>query len=139
MRRLSSVALLAGLTLFSLSCNVSQNISETKQAITHFHEQMDSEQYTAIYRDADDLLRKKNTEKDLTAILAGIHRKLGAVQKSEFNGVNVNATTQGTFIGLIYKTHFAEGDGTETFRWHVADNKCKLVSYYVNSAALVLN
>jgi Protein of unknown function (DUF4019) len=132
------IAVLIWLSFLSLSCNMSERVAEGKQAVNQFHDRLNSEQYTAIYADTDQLFRKQSTEKNFTAVLSAVHKKLGVVKQSDEAAWRVNTTTHGTFVTLSYRTKFSEADATESFTWRVEAKERKLVSYNVSSSALVL-
>ena len=90
-------------------------------------------------RTAASALRKSVSEADLTKILGTIAARLGKVKSSKKSGWNINFQTSGTFVTLGFNTDFEKGAGTEQFVYHVSGNTAKLVSYNVNSPALLLN
>lgn len=119
------------------SCNVAERAGEATAAVRQFHERLNSEQYSSIYADADDTFRAKNSEQDFTALLAAVHRKLGVIKQTSSRGFTVNVNGKGTFFNLSYQTTFSDGTATEAFAWRAADGACKLVSYNINSNALI--
>ena len=68
-----------------------------------------------------------------------MHRKLGNAQNSSLTNVNVNATTNGTFITTLYQTSFAAGPASETFIWLKSNGDLKLYNYNIQSKALLLD
>jgi hypothetical protein len=116
---------------------MSERLAEGKKAVDRFRQRLNQEQYTSIYGETDELFRGKSSEQEFTAVLTAVHRKLGAFQRAENQGTLVNASTNGAFLQLTYKTRFSGGDATEVFRWRLGDGACKLVSYHINSTALI--
>ncbi|MFN7924915.1 MAG: DUF4019 domain-containing protein [Bryobacteraceae bacterium] len=123
--------------LLCLSCNLTERVAEAKKGVERFHERLNSEQYSVIYAGADSMFRQQSSEKDFTAIVSAVHRKLGLVKQAEPGGWHVNTNANGTFVSLSYKTKFAEGDAVESFVWRVSGSEAKLVGYNINSAALI--
>lgn len=79
------------------------------------------------------------TKEDSDKLFGAIHRKLGNVKFSEFNNINVNATTSGTFITTVFVTNFANGYATETFIWVKDGDEPTLRTYNIQSKALITN
>jgi len=130
--------LLLVLVASTSSCNIAQHVTQqfndATAAVERFHQRLDSEQYAAIYLDTDDTFRKATSEKEFTQLLSAIHRKLGATQSKQSAGWNVTATS----TAVVYRTKFAEGEATEQFRWRLNNGKAWLLSYNINSNALIV-
>jgi hypothetical protein len=130
--------LLLVLVASTSSCNIAQHVTQqfndATAAVERFHQRLDSEQYAAIYLDTDDTFRKATSEKEFTQLLSAIHRKLGATQSKQSAGWNVTTTS----TSVVYRTKFAEGEATEQFRWRMDNGKAWLLSYNINSNALIV-
>jgi|CZKS01.1.fsa_nt_gi hypothetical protein len=130
--------LLLVLVASTSSCNIAQHVTQqfndATAAVERFHQRLDSEQYAAIYLDTDDAFRKVTSEKEFTQLLSAIHRKLGATQSKQSAGWNVTTTS----TSVVYRTKFAEGEATEQFRWRMDNGKAWLLSYNINSNALIV-
>jgi len=125
-----SVLLLGG-------CGSSENLRIAKEATTHVHAQMDSEQFTQIYSEADDALRAATKQQDFLAFVSAVHRKLGRVQNASQTSFFVNFSTSGTRVRLNYQTKFDGGDAQEEFIWKIKGDQAALVGYHINSTALI--
>jgi hypothetical protein len=133
------VALLATACAFLSSCGVKKDLQKAEQAVAGFHSQLDSEQYETIYAATGDEFRKVTSETDLTNLLQAVHRKLGKVRGSQRENVRVNFDAgRGEVVSLQYKTDFEGGPGTESFAWQFSGDRPLLLSYNVNSNALIL-
>lgn len=130
---------IAFLSVLLTSCGVSKDLQKADQAVGDFHSQFDSEQYQSIYEGATDAFHKATSEADFTALLQAIHRKLGKVQQSrrQYFHINFN-TSQGEVISLEYSTNFDGGPGNESFVWQFDGNRPVLLSYHINSNALIM-
>ena len=130
--------LLLVLVASTSSCNIAQHVTQqcndATAAVERFHQRLDSEQYAAIYLDTDDTFRKATSEKEFTQLLSAIHRKLGPTQSKQSAGWNVTTTS----TSVVYRTKFAEGEATEQFRWRMDNGKAWLLSYNINSNALIV-
>ncbi|MGO9648894.1 MAG: DUF4019 domain-containing protein [Terriglobales bacterium] len=113
--------------------------SLSAQAVHHFHEQFNNNQYTEIWTEADEGFQGSEQEQEWVNLLAAVHRKLGNAGVESLTNINVNATTNGTFITAIYKTPFDRGQAIETFTWKKDARGVRLYGYNVQSNALVLN
>ena len=124
--------------LFSSCGRPTKGLEVAKQNVNQFHSQLDTEQYAVIYASADEKFHQVTSESEFTKILQAIHRKLGAVQKSNLANMNISwHTGQGEIVTLVYDTTFAQGTGTEQFVWHVKDNNASLYGYHINSTDLI--
>jgi hypothetical protein len=122
-----------------LGCSSGEQMATAEKEVEAFRELLDSQQFARIHANGSDELRKSVSEGDLSKILAALATKLGKVKSSQKSGWNINFHTSGTFVTLGYNTDFEKGAGTEQFVFHVSGGKAKLVSYNVNSPALLLN
>lgn len=107
---------LFGSLVFLASCGSGNNKAIAETAVTKFHSEVDSEQFHAIYTEADDRFRQITTETDFNAFLSAVHRKLGDVKQSDLRNFQVGwHTGEGSVITLSYHTQFVGGDGSEQF------------------------
>jgi len=106
-------------------------------AVRHFHSQLDSEAYSDILRESDEAFQNSASSDEITKFLAGVHSKLGSSRGFTRAGINVNATTNGTFIRVTYQSTFDQGKAAETFVWRRVGDGVKLVRYDINSNAFV--
>jgi len=114
-----------------------QDVGLGRAGVLKFHQQLDAAQYDEIYASAAPELRNASSRDDLLALLSAVHRKFGNVQDPAQTQFNVNWTTSGTRVVLVYHTKFALADADETFTWQIADGKAFLLGYHINSLALV--
>jgi hypothetical protein len=128
-------AVAAGLT----ACSSGEHMTAAEQALSEFRQRMSGREYAKIYANGSDELRKSASEADFLKILGAMDAKLGPVKTTERATWNLNFHTQGTFVSMAFKTDFANGAGTEQFVFRVAEGRAALVSYHVNSTALLLN
>jgi hypothetical protein len=106
-------------------------------AVRQFHSQLDSEAYGDILRGSDEAFQNSGSSDETTKFLAGVHSKLGSSRGFTRAGINVNASTNGTFIRVSYQSTFDQGNAVETFVWRKVGSGLKLVRYQVNSNAFV--
>jgi hypothetical protein len=108
-------------------------------AVLHFHQQLNTEQYEEIYREADKGFKEGQNHEELVKFLNAVHRKLGNAGDEKQINIRVDTNTRGTFITTVYNTAFAGGAATEMFTWVEDGNSLKLYGYRIQSTALVLN
>jgi hypothetical protein len=106
-------------------------------AVRHFHTELDSEAYSDILRESDEAFQNSASSDEITKFLAGVHSKLGSSRGFTRAGINVNATTNGTFIRVSYQSTFDQGNAVETFVWRKVGDGVKLVRYDINSNVFV--
>jgi hypothetical protein len=120
--------------LLSSCASERQNLKLSKHAVTVFHSQLDAEEYSSIYKAADDGLKQSISESDFVRFLQGVHQTLGVMQNSVPRGT-VFQLAQGT-IRLDYDTTFARGAGREQFEWKIIGDRAVLNNYKINSKEL---
>lgn len=106
-------------------------------AVKRFHQQLNNQQYGQIYSEAHPALATGKGQEDLARLLEAMSAKLGEVRSETFGTMNVQATTNGTFITVQYNTEFASGPALETFTWMKDGDKLKLYGYNIRSNAFL--
>ena len=128
-----SAALLGG-------CSLKQGMETANKEVAQFHRQLDEGRYSEIYKNSAPDMRGAADETKLTRLLTAVHTKLGAVHSTAQQGINVNTSTQGSFISASYATKFAKGSGQEQFVYRIGLNgKPQLAGYHINSDELIYN
>jgi hypothetical protein len=108
-------------------------------AVHHFHSLLNDGSYDQILGEADETFRTVQSPANTVNFLAAVHRKLGAAQSERLSNINVNATTNGTFVITTYQTTFDRGAAVETFTWIKSGNSLRLRGYNIQSNTLVVN
>ncbi len=133
------VAILLVFGYFTWQCGsgmwAGANLSDA--AVSHFHSELDSQAYDNIISEGSELFRTSDEHDELVKFLAGVHTRLGASHNIYRAGINVSATTNGTFIKVTYNSSFEEGSATEEFTWRKENGNLKLVHYGVTSKAFL--
>src|SRR5947209_19020077 len=105
------LALLTPLLL--AGCSASANIDAAKAAVQRFHGMLNANQFEAVYDQSDAAMKAASPKDRMVQLLSAVHRKLGPAGQSTLETWNVNYTTSGQFVDLVYKTTFASGAGDE--------------------------
>ena len=137
---LRSCSLLAALfaSCVLVSCGSSKNVQLAKDSVGMFHAQLDTEQYSTIYKTADDKFHGAISEAEFVKLLQAVHNKLGTVKESNLRNTGVAwYAGQGYTVTLVYDTKFSDGNGAEQFVWHIKDNQPTLYGYHINSNDLI--
>jgi hypothetical protein len=129
---------LLGILPFLWGCSVSADTAAAEQAVPSFHRSLDAGRFAEIYELSSDELKGAASSQEFLALLEAVHRKLGNTKSSEKQSWNINYHTSGTFVTLVYKTAFAEGEASEKFVFRMRGNTATLAGYYINSNALIL-
>lgn len=136
--------ILFGTVLLAASCALascgssSKNVQLAEDSVGIFHAQLDTEQYSSIYKAADDKFHAATSENDLTKLLHAVHTKLGTVKNASVKNTGMAwFAGQGATVTLIYDTKFSEGAGTEQFVWHISNDQATLYGYRINSNDLI--
>jgi len=107
------------------------------QAAQQFHAQLNRGELDEICRDADDAFSQTEKHDELVHFLDVVHKRLGDAGVAKQVHLNVNTTTNGTFLTSEFNTQFAEGQATETFTWHKSGDRLRLYHYKISSNALL--
>jgi hypothetical protein len=107
------------------------------QAAQRFHAQLNRGEFDEICRDADDAFSQSEKHDELVHFLDVVHKRLGDAGVAKQVHLNVNATTDGTFVTSEFNTQFAEGQASETFTWHKSGDRLRLYNYKIISNALL--
>jgi hypothetical protein len=120
-----------------LGCSAQADIAASERAVEEFRALLAAQQHEKIYSGSSSELKQSVSQADLDKLLDAIHRKLGKVSAAQPTAWHVNVNTAGTFVTLGYQTTFEHGEATERFVYRIEDGKARLVSYQINSLALV--
>ena len=132
--------IVVGLMVCGLAaCSAGTDVPVADKAVARFHTMLDAGQNAQIYADSAPEMKGAANEAKLTALLAAVHRKLGAVTKAQQRGWNDQVNTGGHFVTLNYATTYARGEAAENFVYKITDGKAQLAGYNVNSDALIIN
>lgn len=103
----------------------------------HFHSQLNAGQYEEICAEADEGFSQSDKHHELVHFLDQVHKKLGNAGTARRLGINVKATSGGTFVTSEFATQFDEGEADETFVWRKSGKDLKLYRYNVQSNAFL--
>lgn len=131
------VAALIGIA--GAGCSSAGDVATAEREVGKFHAMVAEQQFGRIYAGTSDDLKRVVSEQDLTRLLEVIRARLGPVKKTERISWRVNWHTSGTFVSLGIKTEFERGTGTEQFVYRMMGAGGELVSYHINSNALITN
>lgn len=131
---LLATAVLFAFLLWQCGSGLYQAAKTADVAVNHFHDLLNHESYEQILNEADAGFRDSGKRDELLAFFAGVHRKLGIARVAKRGGMNVNATTSGTFVTIGYTTTFEDGTAEETFVFKkTISGELKLFGYNVQS------
>ena len=122
--------LLAGLALLS-GCSASKDLETAQIEVARFHKMFDAGQYTEIYAMSGPEIRQDKSEVEWNAMLAGVHNLYGNVTEAKSVGFNVNYSTGGSRVSLVYDTKFAHANGREEFVYDLEGKKVTLAGWNI--------
>ena len=134
---LLATVLILGYFMWQCGSGMSAGARLSDDAVRHFHSQLDSEAYSDIVRDSDEVFQNSENRDEIIRFLAGVHSKLGPSHGFTRTSIFVNANTSGTFIKVTYHSTFDQGNAVEAFTWKKVGAGLKLVRYDVNSKAFL--
>jgi len=138
MQRLLCVSVCLCASLFVVACGTQKDLVAADTAVARFHQLLDSQDYVALYVQADQKFRVATKQGDFVALMTAVHKKLGRVGNAARKGFFVNYNTSGSQIRVNYATKFSEGDAEEQFLWSKNGDNLTLLGYHINSNALII-
>ncbi|MEM8549714.1 MAG: hypothetical protein AAGF10_02890 [Verrucomicrobiota bacterium] len=108
------------------------------EAITHFHERYNAEDFEGIYDRAAPAFRKADSQANYNNFFSSVRKKLGPVESTENTYWHVNANTSGSVVDMVQKTTYADGASVEKFKFQLNDGIAKLLYYRIDSDQLVV-
>ena len=127
---------------YFVSCGpkaVQQDFIASSSAVERFHAQLDSGRFGQIYTSAAPELKSADSEADFIQLLAAVHRKLGRFESDSEVGFSEEwHLHEGLLVRLDYETRYADGKAKEHFVWRAASSGATLVSYRIDSRALIV-
>lgn len=122
------------IVLFS---SMGKNITIAEKAVGIFHQQLNNQQFRSIIAESSKEFKNSDTLENTTKFLKAIADKLGTAGISKKIGWKVNSNMLGTTVTYIMLTDYQNDRVTEQFVYRVAGNKAVLVSYNIDSRALI--
>ncbi|QAY75768.1 DUF4019 domain-containing protein [Sphingosinicella sp. BN140058] len=119
-------------------CSTGERVAAAQSQVARFHSLLNAERYGEIYDQSSSELKAAGSKEKFVTFLTAVHRKLGAAGEASQQGFNVNFTPGVSHVALSYKTRFARGEAAETFVFSSNGGATKLVSYNINSEALIV-
>lgn len=115
------------------ACNPMAQLDDSEAAITKFHETYNTGDARALYGLTSAEFREATPAKDMVALVESVSERMGAVQSSEREGVNLNTNNGLTITTITMKTQFEKGEGIETFTFHGTGDDLRLVGWNIDS------
>jgi len=119
------------------ACSGSSDIAAAERAVARFHQQLNAQQFEAIYDEAAEELQRSDSKEQIASFLRIVTKKLGDVRSARKAQWNVTTSLTRTTVALVYETQFKEEVAREHFLYRVERDQAKLVSYNVQAKALV--
>ena len=115
-------------------CGTADARAKAETAIDHFHQLFNSQEFAAIYENADAAFKKTTSEPQLTDFLRPHRSRLGAFERVPQPGQwTVNWTTSGTYVTITEDSVFSQGSAQETFVWRIDGAGCTLMRYTISN------
>ena len=131
----AAITAIAGFAL--VSCSADTTAAES--GIEQFHHAYNSGQLREIYAASASDMKQSTSEADFVKFLSAVRSKMGPYKSGKTVGWHVNVGTGGRLTTLNREAVFERGKATEQFVFRGEKPGAKLVGYYINSPALVIN
>lgn len=129
---------MAGAFLALAACNPIANINAGDGQIEKFHSAYSRGDGDALYAMTGPQFRATGSRAQFDDLIDVVSFRLGAVKSSKRTGFNVNTNPAGTFTTITMTTHFAKGDGLESFVFSGSGDGMKLEGWHVQSPQLMV-
>lgn len=123
--------------VLTTACSMMKDSKAAEPAVEKFHTQFNANQFSEIYNESGDTMKKMASEKELTDLLDAVYRKLGTYQKSTSTRWHVDGGPVTSIVNLSYDTEFSDGKAAEQFTFSVSGDTVKLEGYHINSNELI--
>jgi len=118
-------------------CSGSSDMTLAERAVERFHQQMNAQQFEAIYDEATEEFQKADSKEQTVNFLRIVNTKLGDTRSAKKVRWDVNFGPWERTVVLGYETQFKEEVAREHFLYRVKDSQARLMSYNVQAKALV--
>ncbi len=113
---------------------------EVESTINSVSDDIRTERYEKIYKEASDLWRQDATLEDTVATFKTLRTKLGEVENRTLQSAKEQENSSGPLRGrafiVTYRSKFQHGEGMETFTLVERNGHWQLARYFVSSTAL---
>ncbi|HKP45164.1 MAG TPA: DUF4019 domain-containing protein [Pyrinomonadaceae bacterium] len=143
-KQIFSYSLIAALGLLISACGLQTERrgvpSDVEEAVRTITEDIASERYEKVYKEASDLWRQDATLEQSIATFKTLRSRLGTVENRTLQSATEQQNSGGPLKGRVYivsyQTKFQNGDGMESFTLVDRAGHWQLARYFVNSTAL---
>lgn len=135
----SAILVAASAFVALTSCSGAADVKTAEVGVERFHKQYNAGQLREIYLTSAAEMKQATTEPDFMKFMSAVRGKLGGHTGGKTVGWHVNFGSAGKLVTLNRQASFERGDGIEQFVFRIDDSRPKLVSYHINSNALVTN
>ena len=129
--------LLIALMMSLGACSGGKDLARSEQAIARFHEQLNSNQFDEIYKNASPEWKGASSQADSQKLFAAVRKKLGPFQSGKQVGWRANYGTGGSTVVVQYDSKYEKGAATEIFTYRPSDPTPVLIGYNINSPVLI--
>jgi len=114
-------------------CSSQKDFQEAERATDEFHLQLARGNYGGIYDASGPAIRDTASRDQFISMMQGLNQKLGVCGTADRKGFNVNYTTGGTFVAMVYSRKCANTSLEERFDWRIEGGRASLHGYHFKS------
>jgi hypothetical protein len=129
-------AALVGLALLLCGCSAAAEKRQAEEGVGRFHAMLDAGRLREIYAASGEELKAAASEAEFLRVAETVRTRLGTVRNTMQQGWNIDFSTAGTIVTVVYDTHFLYGSGIEEFVFRTNGAAAVLVGYHINSSEL---
>jgi hypothetical protein len=137
-RRMMTASVLLACAALTACTGMADARAQAESATDRFHQLFNSQEFAAIYQNADAAFKKAGSEPQFSDFLRPYRSRLGAFERVPQTGHwLVNWSTSGTYVTITEDSVFSQGTARETFVWRIDSGGCALVRYTIGNEQLV--
>ncbi|BDI61397.1 hypothetical protein [Qipengyuania nanhaisediminis] len=128
------IRILAALAaLFLAACNPMAQVDGAGEQIARFHADYNKGDAVALYDRTAPEFREVTTGEDMQALVETIAARLGKVESSDRDGINISSDNGQTITVITMASQFEQGEATETFTFLGTGDDMALAGWNVDS------
>lgn len=120
------------------ACSFEQDSGLVDQAVGGFHAQYNARKFDVMFNKATPEFQGAKPRDYTVKFFLTVRDKLGAFKSTKKVGWTDSFLTSGHIYQAAYQSDFESGSAVETFVYRIEGPAAKLMSYNVNSDALIL-
>ncbi|MEM1194873.1 MAG: hypothetical protein AAGH57_02115 [Pseudomonadota bacterium] len=138
MTRIIAIAAATLATLSLAACNAAANFEEAQQQVEIYQSHFSNGELDEMYAMYSLDYRQLKSLEEFGDTIASIKTRLGSIETTQQQGLNITTTLDGTVTTVIMQTQFEQGEGTETYTFVGPGEEMAIYAWNVSSDRLLI-